>query len=107
MQEVVNTTHSNHGSYCVKQWSNKVTQDSWSKKAEDLNSTSYNFASISGEMLGDKDTNLFGDEGVSTATNSSQNGSVADEETTTVQSENTRSRSSKSSLKTVWRLSNK
>ena len=92
----------------MKQWSNKVTQDSWSKKAEDLNSTSYNFASISGEMLGDKDRNLFGtDEGVSTATNSSQNGSVAGEETTTVQSENTRSRSSKSSLKTVWRLSNK
>jgi hypothetical protein len=60
-------------------------------------------------MVGDKDRNLFGtDEGVSTATNSSQKyGSVADEETTTVQSENTRSRSSKSSLKTVWRLSNK
>jgi len=78
-----------------------------SNKAEDSNSTSYSFASISGEMLGDKDRNLFGDEGVSTATNSSQNGSVADEETTTVQSENTRSRSSKSSLKTVWRLSGK
>ena len=59
-------------------------------------------------MLGDKDRNLFGtDEGVSTAANSSQNGSVADEETITVQSKNTRSRSSKSSLNTVWRLSNK